>query len=630
MTIDFTRAVKIFLVFAFIVFTLQACESNEDVVVEPEALTTLPFTPFKLDDMSEFQQPKTTKWSIVGNVYADRKKKHHIEKTEGEGVLVNIPTEEDKANIFTKLEHGDMDIELDFMMPNGSNSGIYFQGRYEVQLLDSWMKDSVGFGDCGGIYERWANDKGFEGTAPLSNATKAPGLWQHLFIRFKAPRFDRSGRKITNAIFNEIWLNGTLIQDNIQVSGPTRSAAFEDEKPMGPLMIQGDHGPVAFKNIRYKTFGNDSISLSNIKFSVYKGIFRSYDTLETVKPERTGISDSLSWQVGDKKAQLVLEGNMSVPKEGDYLFKIKSGGASWLLIDGSEVLNNKGTREYTDAYYSRVSLKAGSHPFKIIYANQDESLALEYEGPGIPFRTLTTPASQRLVDKIEPFEYAMAGEPAFQRGFLKVGNKIKPYAIAVGIPGEMNYAYDLSAYTLLSAWRGKYIDVSNMWTDRGETQREIPLGTAVEFVDKPNLVKLSNSSDAWPDTVSVDNNMYSKRGYRIDEKGMPVFMYSYENANVEDYITPSTDKTGFVRTLKANFEGTSENIYYLLASGATIEQLPNGAFAIDDKKYYIESISGIDMKNVQVVKAKNGASNLLLRLPSSSGSTVSFNYSLVW
>lgn len=301
----------------------------------------------------------------------------------------------------------------------------------------------------------------------------------------------------------------------------------------------------------------------------------------------------------------------------------------YILIDGSEVLNNKGTREYTDAFYSRISLKTGSHPFKIIYANQDESLVLEYEGPGIPFRTLTTPASERLVHKIEPFEYLLAADPAFQRGFLKVGNKINPYAIAVGIPGGMNYAYDLSAYTLISAWRGRYIDVSNMWTDRGETQREIPLGTAVEFVDKPNFVELSNPSDDWPDTVSVDNNIYAKRGYRIDEKGLPVFMYSYKNANIEDYITPSSDKTGFVRTIKVNFEGTTENTYYLLASGGVIEQLPNGAYAIDDKKYYIESISGIDLKNVQVVKAKNGSSNLVLRFPSLSGSTV-FNYSLVW
>ena len=148
MKFDFGRAIKNVLVFTFTVFVLPACESDEDVVVQPETLTTLPFTPFKLDDLSDFQQPKSKKWMIAGNVYADRKRRHHLEKMDGKGVLVNIPTEDDKRNIFTKLEHGDMYLELDFIMPNSSNSGIYFQGRYEVQLLDSWMKDSVGFGDC--------------------------------------------------------------------------------------------------------------------------------------------------------------------------------------------------------------------------------------------------------------------------------------------------------------------------------------------------------------------------------------------------------------------------------------------------------------------------------------------------
>jgi hypothetical protein len=620
-------SLKNLIIYVLILFAAQACGDKEQDVTEPEALTTLPFTPLSLDDMSGFQPLKTKKWMIAGNVYADRKKKYHLEKSEGKGVLVNLPTEGGKANIFTKLEHGDIDIQLDFMMPNGSNSGIYLQGRYELQLLDSWMVDSVGFGDCGGIYERWGNDKGFEGAAPASNASKAPGLWQHLYISFRAPRFDASGKKIANALFKEVWLNGTQIHNNVEVTGPTRSAAFEDEKPSGPMMIQGDHGPIAFKNISYKTFGNDSISLSKIKFSVYKGVYRNYDTLKNFAPERTGVSDSLSWLVGDRKAQLMLEGNMKIPKDGDFLFKIKSGGASWLFVDGDKVLDNDSTREYTNAYYSRINLEAGEHSFKIIYANQDESLVLEYEGPAIPLRTLTTPASERLVTKIEPFEYVLEGEPAFQRGFMKIGDRINPYAIAVGIPGGMNYAYDLNAYTMLSAWRGRYIDVSNMWTERGETQREVPLGTPVELLSKPNLFRLSNANDDWPDTVSIANNMYANRGYRIDEKGVPVFMYSSQGASIEDYIVPSLDKTGFVRTVKATFNESPDQIYFLLASADIIEQLPNGAYAIDDKKYYIESITGIDPKNIQLVKTNSGVSNLLLRL---TGASAGFNYSLIW
>ena len=618
-----------FLACLVLILLLQSCENETEDVLQPETITELPFTSMKLEDLTEFQPLKSKKWMIGGDAYSDRKTKNHMEAVAGKGVLIDIPTDDDKVNIFTKMEHGDMDLQIDFMIPKGSNSGIYLQGRYEVQLYDSWMKDSVGFVDCGGIYERWKDDKGYEGKAPQSNACRAPGLWQKIFISFRAPKFDNSGRKIANAVFREVRLNGTLIHSNLEVTGPTRSAAFEDEKPLGPLMIQGDHGPVAFRNIRFKTFGNDSITLEKINFKVYKTFYRSYDTLKNFTPERIGTSDTLSWMVGDRKAQLVLEGNMNIPKDGDYLFKIKGGGASWFFVDDKEALDNNNTRDYTHAFFAKLNLKAGKHPFKIVYANQDESLALEYEGPGIPFKTLTTPASERHEKEIEPFEYKLENEPTFQRGFFKSGEKINPYAIAVGIPGGINYAYDLSTYAPLSVWRGKYIDVSNMWTDRGESQREIPLGTPVDFDSRPNLAALESLEDAWPDTVSVDNNVYTNRGYRIDEKGLPVFLYQFGNASAEDYFEPSADKSALIRKVKISFTGSGKDLYFLLATGRKIEKLANGSYAVDDKRFYIEDISGIDLKNIQAFTSKTGY-NLVVAVTVGNGSSTSFHYSLIW
>ncbi len=59
--------------------------------------------------------------------------------------------------------------------------------------------------------------------------------------------------------------------------------------------------------------------------------------------------------------------------------------------------------------------------------------------------------------------------------------------MAIGIPGGINYAYDMNTYSLLSAWRGRFIDVSNMWTSRGESQRELPLGTVLELSGTPTV-----------------------------------------------------------------------------------------------------------------------------------------------
>ncbi len=69
---------------------------------------------------------------------------------------------------------------------------------------------------------------------------------------FRAPRFDDEGRKTRNAVFEKVVLNGEVIHENQEVTGPTRAAMFSDEAPRGPLMLQGDHGPVAYRNIRWR------------------------------------------------------------------------------------------------------------------------------------------------------------------------------------------------------------------------------------------------------------------------------------------------------------------------------------------------------------------------------------------
>jgi hypothetical protein len=127
-------------------------------------------------------------------------------------------------------------------------------GRYEIQVLDSFGKKEAAYSDCGGIYQRWdpkrgKGQEGFEGHAPRVNAAKAPGEWQTFDVVFRAPRFDAKGAKTANAKFVKVVHNGQVVHEDVEVTGPTRAATFEDEKPTGPLMLQGDHGPVAYRNI---------------------------------------------------------------------------------------------------------------------------------------------------------------------------------------------------------------------------------------------------------------------------------------------------------------------------------------------------------------------------------------------
>jgi len=199
------------------------------------------------DDLSAWQA-NVGQWQIVGSAKMNPEDPKLLSVTPGKGVLYNGPQGR-TLNLHTKMEHGDVEAHIEFMVPKGSNSGVYFQGRYEIQILDSWGVEQPGFGDCGGIYQRWKDGQGFEGHAPRVNASLPPGQWQSLDVVFLAPRFDASGKKIANAKFVKVVHNGKLIHENVEVTGPTRAASFNDEKPLGPLMLQGDHGPVAYRNM---------------------------------------------------------------------------------------------------------------------------------------------------------------------------------------------------------------------------------------------------------------------------------------------------------------------------------------------------------------------------------------------
>ena len=208
--------------------------------------------------LDDFREPKG--WTVVKSAVGDPNEKKWASLEPGTGVLIN--GEAGKAgNLTTKFEHGDLEATIEFMIPKGSNSGIYFQGRYELQILDSFGKadDAITVHDCGAIYERWdekRDPKGYEGTTPKTNASKAPGEWQSFHVIFRAPRFDGAGNKTENARFVKVEHNGKLIHENVEVTGPTRGG-IANEVAKGPLNIQGDHGPVAFRKFELKSLSLD-------------------------------------------------------------------------------------------------------------------------------------------------------------------------------------------------------------------------------------------------------------------------------------------------------------------------------------------------------------------------------------
>jgi hypothetical protein len=150
------------------------------------------------------------------------------------------------GDIVTKRKFTDFQLHVEFrtpFMPEAreqarGNSGVYLQGRYEVQVLDSYgLKGEDN--ECGGIYKVGA---------PRVNMCAPPGQWQSYDVRFRAARFDKDGRKQKDATVTVVH-NGMTIHENLPVPGPTGGALDGDEHLPGGILLQ-DHGNlVQYRNI---------------------------------------------------------------------------------------------------------------------------------------------------------------------------------------------------------------------------------------------------------------------------------------------------------------------------------------------------------------------------------------------
>jgi hypothetical protein len=212
------------------------------VVAADEAAA--PESPFNGKDLTGWKQadPKAHSEWVVGTAKIDPDKATELIVTKEGNELINAKAH--SIDIATEAEYGDCHLELEVMVPKGSNSGIYLQGRYEVQVLDSFGKDKdAGKGDMGAVYNQ---------CAPKDPKYKAPGEWQKFVIDFQAPKFDADGKRTAKGKFIKIVLNGVTIVENFEVDGTTGGPfpGLKPEAAKGPLMFQGNHGAVSFRNIK--------------------------------------------------------------------------------------------------------------------------------------------------------------------------------------------------------------------------------------------------------------------------------------------------------------------------------------------------------------------------------------------
>lgn len=600
----------------------------------------IPFEVLPLQNLSEFQ-PTSGNWTIVKDVFYDLNG-GASKITNGTGILLNTLDKGENQPIKSSFEHGDIELELDFMMPKGSNSGVYLQGRYEVQLFDSWAVKNPKYSDAGAIYQRWDSSRGvgregYEGHPPLVNVSRSPGLWQSLRIVFRAPRFDAQGKKVSNAKFISVHQNGVLVQKNIEVTGPTQAAFFDDEQAMGPLVIQGDHGGVAIRDIKYKTYGAAMVTLKDMKLTYYESI-KTINDFAKASPKGEMNINVLAHLAPATRNEFsgTIEGILSIPSDGEYFFNLnlawvpddtppgRINGAGKLYVDEQEVVYVDGV---TGKANGSTHLTSGDHKIKLNYFKTfghwyapSNDITLTIEGKGVARTALNVPL--RANDPVGQIAVKVNDQTVMQRGFIMHHGEKRTHTVAVGQPGGANYAIDLNRGELLNVWRGDFVETTPMWYGRGETQLMLPLGNVIEFAGKPTLAVLPNKDAEWPQ--EIDGFAYTE--YEVLKNGDPVILYEMPGVTIRETFETGDSGKKLVHSLSVTAEDESKQLYCLVAHGSKIEKLPNGLYAIDDKSYYVE----FERKTSPILRTTSDGSQELILPVQLKDNMGKVTYSIVW
>ncbi|MEX0275402.1 MAG: family 16 glycoside hydrolase [Flavobacteriaceae bacterium] len=593
-------------------------------------------------------------WQIVGEVLVNRtidvhqksevqpkntskKRKKKRKKTaeapkpvtyiEGTGILLNMDDATRKDHLVTDWEHGDIILDMEVMLPKGSNSGIYLQGRYEVQLKDSWGIKYPKYSDIGGIYRNWEENPEvkFMGIPPSTNAAKAPGLWQKLHIHFQAPKFDGTGKKIANAKFVSVTLNGIPIHTNVEVPRFTGGPISKDEVAKGPLMIQGDHGPVAFRNISYQLLEDATIDLSSLTYEAYKGDFKGLEDMDGQPVLSKGTSEKIDVHVtGEEDAYgIVYSGTLNCDENDTYTFSVGYTGGVELLVDGKSIIK-KNASDARGFLTETVTLSPGAHSLTLkniktagwwpprlgLYvhsATTNPKLFHTYES----FPPSTNSVSPIFVDA--------DAEPRMLRGFVSFegdGERL-PHTIGVGTPTNLNYIYDLDAGNLIGMWRGNFADATPMWHNRGDGSFR-PRGAVQWTFLNQSIAELPKVDAPFPKTGTPPD--FIPQGYSIDPNTrLPIFKHGYKGVVIEDKIIPDGNERHLLRELRFSKQGLI-NWYFKIASGKT-QRLADGSYAIDGPQYYIKMRSN----QIPTVRTVNGEAELVVPV---DGSTIV--YEIIW
>jgi len=415
----------------------------------------------------------------------------------------------------------------------------------------------------------------------------------------------------------------------VEVPSPTRAAELEGEVPTGPLMIQGDHGPVAIRNLRYRMLQQQPVQLADVSYRLYEGNFMGFSEFEGKTPDYQGKLQELTINVPGATSAMALEweGSIEVPKAGTYdlRFNYSANGGDAFLKIGDKVVGEEFANKASIPF--RIKLAAGKTPFHIKYfrsSNWSEGVVGIYSYGSYPvplhgvgsYLPAGEPAKNQLVF-VEPEK-----SPRLLRAFLDFkndGDQRLTHTLGVGGTSKRHFVYDLKTGTPVCAWSGPFVNATPMWDGRGDGSFK-PRGAVQWLFTGHSVAVLPEADAAFPEQLSEDEG-FANLGYSIAEgTGLPVFRYTRGGTEFHDSLQP--DESGRYLVRKINFKeapADTSGWYIKLAEGEAIEKAPNGYFVVDQQWYVAPE--GFE----PVVRTIKGKKELIAPLPAGG-----LQYGIIW
>jgi hypothetical protein len=429
-------------------------------------------------------------------------------------------------------------------------------------------------------------------------ASRTLGLWQKIEISMEdAPK--QSGY----SLINYLKINDVLVQQHLLIK---KSANYLTNH----LKFELFEGKLAIRNLKIIEQSDiKPIKLSNIEVEVWDKF--NWEKISTtgeksaLKLTIPGLNQDVGQDMVKKNHILKYDANLNVDKDGIYNITIDFSGKYKLIVDDKLVTN------FTDEFFNRkrfnhkLNLTAGTHKMHLEYLKvwYPPALGVFVSGAGAKPYALHEVTSLPESKQGGKIIHNPVLKTEIIRGFYMHNGLKNTTAMAVGFSNKYNYAIDLEKGTILSIWKGDFVDLTEMWFERGEPQTFAAEGMLYNFTSKDILASNSNTP------VPIEY-----KGYTVDNNNSPTFEYQNQDGSTCTKAVQVSDGKLLVETKFSDFK----NKKLIIASGENLEKIEKDLYRIG--QLYVMLDDRLKPEIIIVGKEKH------LMLPAQS----SVSYQLAW